>query len=147
MLLVFLGFVGIQFIRPERTNPPVDESKTLMANLVVPQKVSAILKNSCADCHSNKTEYPWYSNIAPISWSVVDHIRVGREDLNFSIWETYSKRRQEHKLEEICEMVEAREMPHYQYLWLHWDAALSDDDVKLLCDWTKTAAQKIIEKK
>lgn len=143
IVLVFLVFIGIQFVRPERTNPPVDESKTIETKLDIPEEVGAVLKRSCNDCHSNKTEYPWYSNVAPVSWSVVDHIRVGREELNFSIWQTYSKKRQDHKLEEICEMVEAREMPHYQYLWIHWDAALSDGDIKILCDWTKKAAEKV----
>ena len=144
-VLAFLAFVGLQFWRPDRTNPPVDESKTIEASLKIPEDVSAVLGRSCKDCHSNETEYPWYSNVAPVSWSVVDHIRVGREDLNFSIWETYSKKRQEHKLEEICEMVEAREMPHYQYLWVHWEAALTDDDIKLMCDWTKKAVIEISE--
>jgi len=144
-ILAFLAFVGLQFVRPDRTNPPVDESKTIEASLKIPKEVSAILNRSCNDCHSNKTEYPWYSNVAPVSWSVVDHIRVGREDLNFSIWATYSKKRQDHKLEEICEMVEEREMPHYQYLWIHWEAALTDKDIKLLCDWTKRSTVEIGE--
>ncbi|NNE99745.1 MAG: cytochrome C, partial [Pyrinomonadaceae bacterium] len=65
---------GIQFIRPDRTNPPFDEALAIESSLKIPSDVDAILSRSCNDCHSNKTEYPWYSNIAPISWSVVDHI-------------------------------------------------------------------------
>ena len=102
-IILFLGFVGLQFMRPERTNPPINESETLESTVEVSNDVQEILKRSCDDCHSNKTVYPWYSNIAPISWSVVDHIRVGRAELNFSKWGTYSKSRQERKLEEICE--------------------------------------------
>jgi hypothetical protein len=138
-VILFVAFVGIQFNRPNRTNPPINQSETLEASNEVPNHIEKILKRSCKDCHSNETVYPWYSNVAPISWQVVDHIRVGRDELNFSIWNTYSKERKERKLGQICEEVESGEMPHNQYLWIHREAILSDADKKALCDWTKTA--------
>lgn len=141
-ILLALGIIGIQFSRPERVNPPIVESETLEANLVVPGDVAVILERSCKDCHSNKVNFPWYSNIAPVSWQVVDHIRIGREKLNFSIWGTYSAKRQHHKLEEICEEVESGEMPHNQYLWIHWDAVVSPGQVNILCEWTKRERSK-----
>ncbi|MCB1023415.1 MAG: heme-binding domain-containing protein [Acidobacteria bacterium] len=138
VLLIFGAFIGIQFVRPERANPPIDPKMTLEAVTNVPASVQPILKRSCNDCHSNASDYPWYSNVAPISWKVVEHIREGRKELNFSEWGTYSVKKQDHKLDEICEQVETGEMPHNQYLWIHWDAALSDADKKALCDWTKS---------
>ena len=141
-LILFLILLGIQFMRPERTNPPVVRAETLEATTEVPENVQAILKRSCKDCHSNQTDFPWYSNIAPISWSVVDHIRVGREELNFSKWATYSAKKKERQLKKICREVESEEMPHYQYLWVHWDAELSKNDVQVLCDWTKNEKVK-----
>jgi len=146
-ILVFVAFAVIQIWRPERTNPPVKSVETLTASTQVPRNVNEILKRSCKDCHSNETVFPWYSNIAPISWSVVDHVREGRDELNFSIWNTYSVSRKKRKLEEICEQVEERQMPHNQYLWLHWDAALSNDEIKILCDWTGTEIGKISSQK
>lgn len=142
-IVLAIAFISIQFFRPERTNPPVVEAETLKANTKIPENVEAILNRSCKDCHSNETVYPWYSNIAPVSWSVVDHIRVGREKLNFSKWGTYSQRKKERKLEEICEEVEEGEMPHYQYLWVHWDATLTKSDVEVLCEWTKNEKLKL----
>lgn len=142
-ILFFLGIVILQFFRPERTNPPIVKNETLEATMKVPENVQAILNRSCKDCHSNETVYPWYSNIAPVSWSVVDHIKVGREELNFSEWGTYSKRKKERKLEEICEEVEEGEMPHYQYLWIHWDATLTKSDVQVLCEWAKNEKLKL----
>ncbi|NNE99746.1 MAG: hypothetical protein HKN25_12065 [Pyrinomonadaceae bacterium] len=68
-IILFLALAGIQFIRPDRTNPPVDKTLAIESSLTIPPDVDAILIRSCNDCHSNKTEYPWYSNIAPISWS------------------------------------------------------------------------------
>ncbi len=137
---VLLIIIGIQFVRPERTNPPVEHSKTIGAVAEVPENVAAILKRSCDDCHSNQTVWPWYSNVAPVSWSVANHVNHGREELNFSVWSTYSERRQKHKLKEICEQVEEREMPHPQYLWIHRDARLKDGEIKILCDWSKSLA-------
>lgn len=137
-VLLILAVAGIQFVRPERTNPASDPARSLEANAYVPPAVAAVLERSCNDCHSNKTVWPWYSNVAPISWSVVDHVNEGREELNLSEWGTYSEERRARKLEEICEEVEERGMPHYQYVWLHRDAALSEAEIRLLCTWTST---------
>lgn len=145
-IIVFVGLIGIQFIRPNRTNPPINEAETLEATTDVPADVKAILNRSCNDCHSNKTIYPWYSNIAPISWKLVEHIEEGRKEINFSEWGTYSKERKQRKLEQICEEVETREMPHNQYLWLHWEAKLSDVQIKNLCNWTETEIGKLKKK-
>ncbi len=143
VLLLFFAFVGLQFFRSERTNPAVIGSETLQETMYVPKEVDQVLKRSCSDCHSNETVYPWYSNIAPISWKVVQHIDEGRDELNFSKWGTYGNQRKARKLEEICEEVEERNMPHNQYLWIHWDAALSDSDIKTLCDWTAQAVENL----
>lgn len=140
--VVVLAFVGIQFVRPERTNPPVDPSRTLESNEKVPPQVQSILERSCKDCHTHKTEWPFYSNIAPVSWSVTDHVNHGREELNFSEWAKYSPEARERKLEEICEEVEEREMPHPQYLWIHRDAGLSQSDIRAICDWTREIGVK-----
>ena len=129
---------GIQFIRPEMTNPPIDQGKTIEAAVTVPKDVAGILERSCNDCHSNKTFWPWYSNIAPFSWSLADHVSQGREELNFSEWGNYSDKRRLRKLKEVCEEVEEGSMPHYQYVWVHRDAALSEAEVRKLCGWTES---------
>lgn len=139
--VILLAIVGIQFVRPERTNPPVKSEATLGATASVPGEVNSILERSCNDCHSNATTWPWYSNVAPVSWSVIEHVDHGREELNFSEWGTYSAERRQRKLEEICEEVTERHMPHPQYLWIHWDAELSESEIKTLCDWTKAASR------
>ena len=142
-IILFASFVVIQFFRPDFTNPPVIENETIYASADVPENVRRIIERSCADCHSNETVYPWYSHIAPSSWFLDDHIRHGREEMNFSKWNTYDAKRKDHKLDEICEMVESREMPLPSYLWIHWDAKLSEDEIKTLCDWTKQERQKL----
>lgn len=142
-VVLVVAFIAIQIYRPDKTNPPVVEAETLEANAQVPENVSAILKRSCNDCHSNQTVYPWYSNVAPFSWLLANHIKDGRRHLNFSVWGTYDAKRKRNKLDETCEQVTSGEMPHNQYLWIHRDANLSEEDKKILCDWAEMEKAKI----
>ncbi len=122
VILLVIAFVAVQFYRPSKINPPIVAAETLEATTEVPENVRAILNRSCNDCHSNETVYPWYSNISPFSWLLVDHIEEGRSELNISVWNTYSAKKKRHKLDEVCEQVTSDAMPHYQYLWIHRDA-------------------------
>jgi hypothetical protein len=144
-VVLFVAFVAIQFYRPDWANPPIIQAETLEASAAIPEEVAPILTRSCNDCHSNKTVYPWYSNVSPFSWLLADHINEGRRELNFSIWNTYTAKKKRHKYDEICEQVTSGEMPHNQYLWLHREAQLSAEDKKLLCDWAETEKSKIPE--
>lgn len=146
-IIFVLAFVVIQFFRPDFTNPPVNQAETLQAATVVPENVQSILARSCMDCHSNETRYPWYSKVQPSAWFLADHIAEGRRELNLSVWKTYEPRRQRRKLSEICEQIQAKEMPLPSYLWIHRDARLSDEEIKTLCDWTESESAKIAEPK
>src|SRR5919106_2509263 len=106
LLIVMVLFVSAQFIRPAKTNPAIDQSLALESHLQVDPTVAAILDRSCADCHSNKTSWPWYSNVAPVSWFVIDHVNHGRSHLNFSEWGSLDSRQAAKKLEEVCEEVQ-----------------------------------------
>src|SRR5687767_12229671 len=86
--------LAIQFVRPARTNPATDPAATLHAQTAVPPDVAAILERSCRDCHSNGTRWPWYSNVAPVSWWVIDHVNHGRSHFNFSEWAKYNHEEQ-----------------------------------------------------
>lgn len=144
-VVLVAAFLAIQFYRPDRTNPPVVEAETLEVATQVPENVKEILERSCNDCHSNRTAYPWYSQIAPFSWLLANHVKEGRAELNFSVWATYADRRKRRKLDEICEQVKTGEMPHKQYLWIHRDAKLSEADKEILCDWAKSEIAKLPE--
>ena len=128
--------IGIQFVRPSRVNPPVDETHTLYATEQVPADVRVILDRSCVDCHSSKTVWPWYSQIAPVSWLLADHVKEGRRELNFSEWSTFKPKRKARKLKEICDQVKEKEMPITQYTLIHPTAKLSDAERARLCEWT-----------
>lgn len=142
-VILFAGFIAVQFFRPDRINLPVTEAETLQASTEVPEDVQKILQTSCNDCHTNQTDWIWYSNVVPVSWFMVEHVEDGRRELNFSIWNTYDTKRKTRKLEEICEQVEYREMPLPSYLWMHWDAGLSEEQIKILCDWTAKETERL----
>lgn len=137
------AFVIAQFIRPNFSNPPIVPGETLEDSTTVPAEVQMVISRSCNDCHSNKTLYPWYSQISPFSWFLKSHIDEGRGEMNFSTWNTYPVKKKVRKLEEICEMMETRAMPLPSYLWIHRDAVLTDDQSKMLCDWANSEKKRI----
>jgi len=142
ILLVVL-VVGIQAIRPARTNPPIDESQTINAKTQMSSDVAAIFDRSCRDCHTNKTVWPWYTNVAPLSWWLSNHVNDGRRSLNMSEWGKLPNDRQERKLRQICDEVQDANMPLSSYTPMHPAAKLSDQDKKTLCDWTETERQRL----
>lgn len=141
VIVIVAAFAALQFYRPDQTNSPIVEGESLIA----PDEVSAILKRSCYDCHSNETAYPWYAQISPASWFLDGHIRDGREELNFSVWNTYAPKKRARKLEEICDEIRAGQMPLPSYLWIHGDAGLKTEEANLLCDWTAAERAKLPE--
>jgi hypothetical protein len=145
LIVLVVAFAGVQLIRPDFTNPPINPAETLTATTRVPADVQQILSRSCNDCHSNSTQYPWYSKVTPFNWFLAGHIEDGRRELNFSVWNTYSRDKKEKKLEEICEQVEHAAMPLPSYLWIHHDAVLSESDSRLLCDWSRAEAARILQ--
>jgi hypothetical protein len=143
LFFLLFAFVVIQFIaRPEKISEPVTDSDITLA-LNVDQEISSMLKGACYDCHSNQPSYPWYASIAPINWWIGDHIEEGRDELNFSLWSTFSAKKRDHKLEELIEMIEEREMPLPNYVRLHKEADLSDEQIAALVKWAKSVRADI----
>ncbi|PCE62430.1 heme-binding domain-containing protein [Sediminicola luteus] len=134
---LLIVFVGMQFFRPETNTAEAGHLDAFLTETNPSQEVRLILKQACNDCHSNQTIYPWYSNIAPISYWMDEHIEHGKEELNFSEWATYKKKKKDHKLEELVEEVEEGKMPLNEYTWTHVDAKLTDGQIKALTDWAK----------
>lgn len=145
VIILFVAFVAIQFYRPDRAAPPIVETETLEASAQIPENVEQILTRSCNDCHTYKTNYPWYSQIAPASLFLANHIADGRRSMNLSVWNTYETQRKRRKLDQICEQVTEKEMPLPSYLWIHRSAKLSDEDVKTLCDWADAEKARLAE--
>jgi hypothetical protein len=139
LLVVVLLVLGIQLVPVPRENPAV------VNPVAVPDDVRMVLENSCNDCHSNLTVWPWYSRVAQVSWLVYRDEKKGRDELNFSEWGEYSDRRRNRKLEEIEEKVADKEMPLKLYVRLHPGAALSVADAETLIEWSRVERQAMEE--
>jgi len=122
--LAIAGFLLIQLVPYGRdyTNPPVTGEPAWDS-----PRTKELAKRSCFDCHSNETTYPWYSNVAPVSWLVMNDIEEGRGNLNFSEWEVGSKRAQR-AADEVSEVISSGKMPLPIYLLQHPEARLSDTE-------------------
>ena len=131
-VLVILGLL-IQLYRPARTNPPTEQSRTLDARVAVPAETAAVLKRACRDCHSHDTRWPWYSNVAPVSWFVIDDVNHGRSHFNYSDWAKYPPDEAGRLLEKACELTRKGEMPLSIYVPMHPDARLSQADIDAVC--------------
>ncbi len=146
IIILIVVFAGIQLIRPARTNPPIDPTRTIEARTQMPDEVGMLFDMSCSDCHSYETKWPWYSKVAPVSWLIWDDVQEGRSHLNLSDWAKYDPKQEREKLANIEKMVSQGKMPLWQYLLLHKEARLGPDDVKTLVDWTRAERQRIAAK-
>jgi len=136
-LLLLLVLVAMQFYRPKQNLAQGNHTQEFLAQTNPSSTVKALLVQNCYDCHSNNTEYPWYNNVAPISYWIADHIKDGKKHLNFSDWEHYSAKKAAHKLEETIEMVTDKSMPLKEYTWTHETARLSDEQRKAIVEWAQ----------
>jgi heme-binding protein len=143
LLSLLAIFIVIQFFRIDKTNPPVDPAVDLVKVVKAPVEIADILKTSCYDCHSNESTYPWYTNVAPVSWWVKGHINEAREELNFSEWGSFTLKRQDHKLDELVEEIEEGEMPLSSYLLIHGEARLSAEQRTQLTAWAKALRKEL----
>ena len=137
LVLALVALVAIQFIRPEKNSEGYKSVASFESETRPSAEVAAILKESCYDCHSNQTNYPWYAEVAPFSLWLEDHIIDGKKHFNVSDWNNYTIKKKEHKLEELVEMVEKDEMPLRSYTIIHGN--LSENNKKLLLQWAGLA--------
>ncbi len=128
-IAVVVILVAIQLIPVDRTNPPVSQ------DINPPENISAILRTSCYDCHSNETKWPWYSYVAPVSFLVTGDVNKGRKHLNFSEWDKYDEKKREKIAEEMIEEVEVGGMPLSNYTTIHPEAKLDGAKIKQLKEW------------
>lgn len=117
-------FVAIQFVPYgwTRSNPPVVDPVQWPS-----MDSERLARASCYDCHSNETEWPLYSYVAPMSWLVRNDVESGREALNFSNWDDFDS-----EADDAADEIRAGTMPPANYVRLHPDAALDDVEKRLL---------------
>ena len=140
---VLIVLILAQFIRPNRNTGNVFGRNDISHEVQLPDSVLKILKKSCFDCHSNRTAYPWYAEINPVSWWLNHHVNEGKQELNFSEFVTYEDSTKLKKLEEIAEEVKEHKMPLDSYLLIHKDAKLTSQQISTLISWTEGARKEL----
>jgi hypothetical protein len=141
--LVFCILLRSALTAPE--DPPLQTSRTIEAQLIIPADVHRILRRSCYDCHSYETRWPWYARVPGLSQVLRGDVKRAREHLNLSDWSAKVAEGQEEaqaSLNGICEELRTDSMPIPHYRWLHRNAKLTPDEVERVCSWTVTAKQR-----
>lgn len=134
--VVLFGALQLVPYGRDHDNPPVTGSP------VWPSAASEELaRGACYDCHSNETEWPWYSHVAPMSWLVQRDVDRGREAVNFSEWSSAGGAGDE--VDELHDAVEDRSMPPRQYTFTHAAARLSDAERELLVDALRAVEDQV----
>lgn len=136
-IILLVIIVMAQFFGPIKNEGKLSSIDAFLAETNPPENVKLILKETCYDCHSDVTSYPWYNNITPVNYWLASHVNDGKKHFNVSNWVGSSVKRKDHKFQELIEMVEEKEMPINSYTWTHTEATLTDAQIKSIVDWAK----------
>lgn len=138
IIALIIVFIIIQFFHPAKNISKKPSINAIEQHYDVPKDISALLRTSCYDCHSNNTVYPWYSKVQPVDWWLNSHVNDGKRKLNFDEFDTYSIKEKKKKVSEIIETLEKNEMPLESYTLIHSNAKLSKAQQKEINDWATT---------
>ena len=141
--LLVIGFIVIQIFPAQSNRGEIKSGSDFIEIVTPPPEIIKLLETSCYDCHSNHTEYPWYSYVQPSGWLLQYHIDNGKEELNFSEYGNYSDRRKHMKLESAINQIEDDEMPLFSYTLMHSEARLSEQEKKDLMDYLTAVKDKL----
>jgi|SRR5262245_6473920 len=132
-IIIVAVFAAAQLIRPDRTNPTTDAGRSIQAHVGTTSELIPVLNRACGDCHSNETVWPWYTEVAPMSWLMAYAVSEGRKAVNFSEWAAYSPAQQQMLLSESCRDASSGKMPSDIYTALRPETRLSTKDVETIC--------------
>ncbi|TDD97080.1 heme-binding domain-containing protein [Flavobacterium cellulosilyticum] len=132
-------FLLMQLYQPAR-NQSYEQVNTANFTKVyqVPKNIETILRTSCYDCHSNNTNYPWYSYLQPTRFFMESHINKGKNNLNFDEYGNYSSRKQLTKLDRIVKQIKSSEMPLSSYTLIHRNAILTSTQKEEVINWVNS---------
>lgn len=130
ILASFLMALIHPFDNPQSVHARTDAE--LLEGATMTEPARNVLRNQCADCHSEMTHWPLYAHVAPFSWLIERDVARGRESLDLSAWPQLSEDRRQVLEQEIVHEIKKGEMPPLQYRLVHWSATLSAADVAAL---------------
>ncbi len=144
---IFIGLavvlVAIQFVRPAKNADWHRSDDDIFESHPASDEIRDLIHESCYDCHSNQTRYPWYAEIQPVSWWLASHVSDGKAELNFSEFARYSTQRAARKLDKCDEELDDDAMPLPSYRWMHPKARLTAEQKRALEAWFDATHDKI----
>ena len=144
ILLAILIFIGVsQFIKIDKENETVNSSLDFLSIESPTKGISKMIKNQCYDCHSDETKYPWYADIAPVSWWLKSNINGARDFMNFSTWGLLTPKQKIAKMQECFEALQEEEMPVALYILMHDQSQFSEKETESLQEWFKNYNAKL----
>ncbi len=144
-IFILVIFVLLQFFPVQKPEITFDNPNDFILNVAVPENISTNLKTTCYDCHSNESKFPWYAKVAPSKWLIFKHINEGREELNFSNWNTFSNDDKAEILDDISIVLMDGEMPLKNYTLLHSEAKLTEDEKEAIINWADELLESLYE--
>lgn len=140
-------FIVIQFFPPKMNDNLVNPQNDIVFKLEIPTAIKKKIVEACYDCHSDKTVYPFYNRIAPVSWKLAYDIRRAKAKLNYSEWANYDRKTQIKLLGKICDELKAGEMPLKSYVFMHSKAVFNPAEINDVCQWTEQASEQVMNQK
>lgn len=144
-ILIVVIVVLLQFFPVQKPEVIVENPNDFILNTSVPKDISTKLKAACYDCHSNESKIPWYGKVAPSKWLVFKHINEGRNELNFSNWNTFNTDDKAEILDDISTVLMDGEMPLKNYTLLHSEAKLTEEEKETIINWTDELLETLYE--
>jgi hypothetical protein len=141
--LLLAWILASVFVHPLPHEVSDRASAPLLPGADSPPSVAGVLTNACVNCHSEKTQWPLYSRVAPVSWLVENDVKHAREHLNLSRWDDLQPVDQRMLLTAIATVIENHEMPPHRYVVIHPEAKLSADDSVRVIEWTRAERRRL----
>ena len=141
--LLLVWILASVFVHPVPHEVSDRAGTPLLLGADIPLSVADVFGHACVNCHSEKTHWPWYSNVAPVSWLVEGDVKHAREHLNLSRWDGLPEVDQRMLLTAIATVIENHEMPPHRYVMLHPEAKLSADDSVRVIEWTHAERHRL----
>jgi Haem-binding domain len=145
ILIAGTGLVGLAsvLVHPFGAVKARASNTPLLAGAPVEPSVVRIMERSCQNCHSERTDWPWYSYVAPMSWLIENDVQQARSHMNLSRWDEYGLEKQQAILTELSAMVRSRQMPLPRYVQLHPSAKLSDAEIDQIYQWARVERRRL----
>jgi hypothetical protein len=121
----------------------MSKGHTILREAQIDSGTLALIERGCQNCHSQKTEWPWYSHVAPVSWLLARDVQQARLHMDLSRWQDYTADERLRLLSEIGIAVRNRKMPVERYLLLHPEARLTDIERQQLYRWTRAERNRL----